>query len=176
MSRNFAATAVEFLSWLLVATLCIGLSALPARAAQPAPVGAWVTASHDAVIEIYQCGDSLCGAISGMVLAPTDRTPTAWQGQTQCGLVIVQTAATSTGGDNPAWFGSIVDPRNGSVYHARLSLDGNGNLLLRGYVGLPVFGRTQTWTHYTGAPLPTNCRLSSISTQTASTDAPLPNG
>src|SRR6516165_6906541 len=168
MFRNTLAAGVEILSWIMVALLCIGLGTLPARAAQPGPVGAWVTAGGDAVIQIYECGDSLCGAISGMVLAPADRTPVDWLGQTQCGLVIVRTVATPTQGGDPAWFGSITDPRDGSVYHARLTLDGNGNLQLRGYVGLPIFGRTQTWTRYTGAPLPADCRLNTISTLTAS--------
>jgi hypothetical protein len=30
--------------------------------------------------------------------------------------------------------------------------------LLRGYVGLPIFGQTQTWTPYNGT-LAENCRL-----------------
>jgi uncharacterized protein (DUF2147 family) len=176
MLRNVFAAGLEILSWIMVALLCIGLGTLPARAAQPGPVGAWVTSGGDAVIQIYQCGDDLCGAISGMVLAPTDRTPVDWQGQTQCGLVIVRTVATPTQDSNPAWFGSIVDPRNGSVYHARLSLDAYGNLQLRGYVGLPIFGRTQTWTRYTGTPLPADCRLNSISTITAASGAGASNG
>jgi uncharacterized protein (DUF2147 family) len=165
----FYARKIKWLFWIVVAMLCLGINAPPVRAAQPGPVGAWVTAGNDAVIEIYQCGDSLCGAISGIVLAPTDKTPVDWQGQSQCGLVIVKTAAEAAQGATPAWFGSITNPRNGSVYHARLALDAKGNLLLRGYVGLPIFGKTQTWTRYEGANPPSNCRLSTIATQTATT-------
>jgi uncharacterized protein (DUF2147 family) len=175
MFRHIFAAALECLSWIIVAILCIALSTLPARAAQPGPVGAWVTAGGDAVIEIYQCGSSLCGAISGIVLAPADKTPVDWEGQSQCGLVIVKTSATPQG-DTPAWFGSITNPRNGSIYHARLMLDANGNLLLRGYVGLPVFGATQTWTRYTGVHLPSDCRLGTTATQTATTAATSTNG
>lgn len=176
MFRNIFAALLEWLCWIAVAMLCIGLGILPVRAAQPGPVGAWVTASHDAVIEIYQCGDSLCGAISGMVLAPTDKTPVDWQGQSQCGLVIVRTAASPAQDDMPAWFGSITDPRDGSVYQARLTLDADGNLLLRGYVGLPLFGETQTWTRYAGATLPADCRLSTTATQTVTSGAAASNG
>jgi uncharacterized protein (DUF2147 family) len=176
MFRNILAATLEWLCWVVVAALCIGLGTLPVRAAPPGPVGAWVTAGHDAVIEIYQCGDSLCGAISGIVLAPGDKTPVDWQGQSQCGLVIVKTAASPTQGDTATWFGSIVNPRDGSVYHARLALDANGNLLLRGYVGLPLFGETQTWTRYAGANLPPDCRISTTVTQTATTGAAAFNG
>src|ERR1700757_5203781 len=79
MFRNVFAITLELLCWIVVAMLCIALGSLPARAAQPGPVGTWVTAGNSAVIEIYQCGDQLCGAISGIVLAPTDRTPVDWQ-------------------------------------------------------------------------------------------------
>ena len=132
--------------------------------------------AKDPVVEIYQCGNSLCGAISGMVLAPADKTPVDWQGQSQCGLVIVRTAADPVPGNKPAWFGSITNPRNGSVYHARLTLDADGNLLLRGYVGLPVFGATQTWTRDEGDNPPADCRLSTTATQTAASGAAASNG
>jgi uncharacterized protein (DUF2147 family) len=43
--------------------------------------------------------------------------------------------------------GAILDPKNGEVYHARLTLLNQGMKLgVRGYVGNPLFGRTQTWT------------------------------
>ena len=176
MFRNIFAITLELLCWIVVAMLCIALGSLPARAAQPGPVGVWVTAGNSAVIEIYQCGDQLCGAISGIVLAPTDKTPVDWQGQSQCRLVIVRTAAEPVQGDTPAWFGSITNPRDGSVYHARLTLDANGNLLLRGYVMLPLFGETQTWTRYAGSRLPTDCRLHTTATQTATSGGPATNG
>ena len=176
MFRDMFVATLEWVCCIIIAVVYIDLGSLPARAAQPGPIGAWVTAGNSAVIEIYQCGDSLCGAISGIVLAPTDKTPVDWQGQSQCGLVIVRTAAEPAQGGTPAWFGSIINPRNGSVYHARLGLDANGNLLLRGYVGLPMFGETQTWTRYEGASLPTDCRLSTTATQTATSSTPASNG
>lgn len=44
--------------------------------------------------------------------------------------------------------GTIYDPANGKTYKARMSLDSaeDDTLDLRGYVGIPLFGRTTTWT------------------------------
>ncbi|EKM98760.1 MULTISPECIES: DUF2147 domain-containing protein [Acidocella] len=163
-SERFAA----LLSWAGIATvlvLCLGLSVLPARAATPGPVGSWVTASHDAVIQISPCGDKLCGAIEGMVLNQTEPTPTDWAGQSQCGLVILQADANARRQDDGsrAWYGHITNPRNGSVYQIKLTLDRQGELRLRGYVGLPLFGATQTWSAFQGQLAAKDCRLSGIS-------------
>jgi len=42
--------------------------------------------------------------------------------------------------------GDILDPESGSVYKCRFTLSADGRQLqVRGYLGLPIFGRTQTW-------------------------------
>ncbi len=43
--------------------------------------------------------------------------------------------------------GDILDPRSGSVYPCSFHLAGGGSqLVIRGYIGIPLFGRSQTWT------------------------------
>jgi uncharacterized protein (DUF2147 family) len=42
--------------------------------------------------------------------------------------------------------GDILDPETGSVYKCRLTLGHGGEeMQVRGYLGLSIFGRTQTW-------------------------------
>ena len=42
--------------------------------------------------------------------------------------------------------GRILDPDEGEVYRCRIApLDGGRKLEVRGYVGIPLFGRSQTW-------------------------------
>ncbi|HET9148012.1 MAG TPA: DUF2147 domain-containing protein [Acetobacteraceae bacterium] len=137
----------------LIAFLSAGMG--PALAAPRSPVGAWVTASGGAVVQIEQCGNALCGHVSGIVLNPGTPMPVDWQGQPECGLQLLR---PSSAGQDGSWHGRIVDPRNGSAYHVEFHVDRQGRLHLRGYLGLPIFGETQIWHRYEGAA-PTSCRL-----------------
>ena len=49
--------------------------------------------------------------------------------------------------DETLWDGgTILDPNDGKVYKVRLSpAEGGGKLEVRGYIGAPLLGRTQTW-------------------------------
>lgn len=122
----------------------------------PTPTGRWVTPAHNAVIQISRCGTALCGRIVGIVLAPGEPVPVDWQGRSQCGLTIIHVAPA---GDGSLWSGSITDPRDGSSYHARIRLADANDLRLRGYLGIPLLGQTQTWTKYSGPLVPLDCRL-----------------
>jgi len=42
--------------------------------------------------------------------------------------------------------GKILDPNNGKTYKVKLTPKDNGQKLdVRGYIGMPLLGRTQTW-------------------------------
>ncbi|WP_018440930.1 DUF2147 domain-containing protein [Trinickia symbiotica] len=49
-------------------------------------------------------------------------------------------------GENEWSGGSILDPESGRVYRAKMSLSDNGKKLnVRGFIGISLLGRTQTW-------------------------------
>ncbi|MDR3683430.1 MAG: DUF2147 domain-containing protein [Geothrix sp.] len=49
--------------------------------------------------------------------------------------------------------GYILDPDNGKVYRAKVRVDEGGRkLLVRGFIGISLLGRTQTWVREEGAP------------------------
>jgi uncharacterized protein (DUF2147 family) len=41
--------------------------------------------------------------------------------------------------------GKITDPKNGKSYHCKMNLEGKDKLIVRGYIGISLFGRSQTW-------------------------------
>jgi uncharacterized protein (DUF2147 family) len=55
--------------------------------------------------------------------------------------------------DDDEWSGGkIYDPISGKTYKSYMSLDGKDTLNLRGYVGIPLFGRTSVWTRIDQIP------------------------
>jgi uncharacterized protein (DUF2147 family) len=139
-----------------VAAIAIGLLAVqPSAANNLDPRGTWLTANGHGVVEIDRCGDALCGRIVGIERGPTDPMPTDVQGRPQCGLTIITDEKPEADG---TWLGQVIDPRDGGRYQAKLWLDQNGNLKLRGFIGIPALGATQTWQRFTGH-LAKECRL-----------------
>ncbi len=48
--------------------------------------------------------------------------------------------------DDGTWEGGrVMDPEDGKVYKCKLYLEDNDTMKLRGYIGIPALGRTQTW-------------------------------
>ncbi len=121
----------------LAVSLAIGLTAS----------SAWATANGQAVVAIDRCGDALCGSIVGIGRKPTEPMPTDVHGRPQCGLTIITNERFQPDG---TWLGRVTDPRDGGVYRAKLWLDEQGNLRLRGFIGIPALGATQTWHRFTG--------------------------
>ena len=47
--------------------------------------------------------------------------------------------------DNEWDNGNIYDPKSGNEYSGTMTLTSKNHLNLRGYVGIPLFGRTSNW-------------------------------
>lgn len=119
------------------------------------PVGVWITVDDTthkpkALIEITQLPD---GKLSGKLLTgvgkdhkPNKRCTACTderKGQLLQGMNIIRDLTLN--GD--IWEnGKILDPENGKEYHARMNLTDEGQkLVVRGYIGIPLIGRSQTW-------------------------------
>ena len=130
----------------LVTALIMSSASAMRTAGQPL-LGNWSTANRHGVVEISQCGAALCGRIVGIDRKPGEPIPTDVHGRSQCGLTIITNERPEADG---TWLGEVSDPRDGGTYQAKLWLDKAGNLRLRGFIGIPMLGATQTWHPFTG--------------------------
>ncbi len=138
------------------AILALALVSLSAFATTGAgPQGDWLTENGHGVVQIARCGDALCGRIVGIDRAPAESIPTDVNGQPQCGLTIISGEKPD---DPGTWLGKITDPRDGSSYQAKLSVDPRGELRMRVFIGIPALGATEVWHRFTGH-LSGGCRI-----------------
>ena len=139
-------------TWVLAATL-LALSAQ----AQMSPLGLWRSIDDEtnqpkAEIRITQ---NASGGLSGVVERSLLTTPSPEpncnlctddrKGKPKIGLEIIRGGQQSDG--KAVWEGGkILDPESGKNYSLRLSpIEGGKKLEVRGYIGAPLLGRTQTW-------------------------------
>jgi uncharacterized protein (DUF2147 family) len=134
----------------VLAMLAAGPVLVPPRTAHAAApaAGTWLTQDHGGVVRIAPCGQDLCGVLVGLRDQGADGNPQTGVGGAQlCGYPLIE--HMTPGGDG-YWRGIIVNPRDGRRYSAQMHVDEQGQLALRGYIGVPLFGSTQTWTRYRG--------------------------
>lgn len=143
-------------------SLIIGILVLLSSAALGAQTGSVFGDWQDptgAIIHIDRCGADLClwiVSLSPSAPATTDihNPEPVERARALCGLKIgsgfnVRDAGHAVGG-------TLYDPKTGKTYHGAMTVDGTGTgtgagekLDLRGYVGIPLFGASQTWTRPT---------------------------
>jgi uncharacterized protein (DUF2147 family) len=127
-----------------------------------AVLGVWNNEEKDARIEIYHCADRYCGKIVWLKVPdwPADSkdgvpgTPKLDHHNPDpnlrttpvMGLVMVNNF--SFGKDGKYIDGTVYDPKNGKTYSGKMTLVSQDQLELRGFVGIPLFGRTTTWTRW----------------------------
>ena len=138
--------------------LCAGLLvSLPAWSAEPSAVGSWRTVDDQtgrerSVVRI----EARDGVLNGRVVSIIDPADAARRcdlcdddrkGQPVVGLEIMRGMRP----DGDGWSGGrVLDPQTGSVYRGEMHLIDNGaRLVLRGYIGISLFGRSQTWIRVT---------------------------
>lgn len=111
-------------------------------------LGRWLTESRKGAVEIYRCADHLCGRVvwikPGEPSTDQLNPNRALRTRPICGLVLM-------GGFRPSgkdqWSGGwAYSPEVGKTYSARMTLQPDGTLKLRGYVGIPLLGESQIWT------------------------------
>jgi len=127
-----------------------------AALAQTSPVGVWKTIddktkTERAQIRISEAGVVFSGKLEKLLAADAkpdsvcDKCSDDRKDKPIVGMEIMRGVKRGDG-DNLWDGGTILDAAEGKVYKVRLQLaEGGKKLEVRGYVGMPMLGRTQTW-------------------------------
>jgi uncharacterized protein (DUF2147 family) len=137
---------------LLVLGLCLHVSA---ALAATDPQGIWFTEDKGGVVQVQPCGQALCGVIVGLTPSPNGDLPRDFQGAPQCHRVLLRDLRLEEDG---RWHGTVTNPEDGRTYSAEVWVAQDGNMRLRGYIGLPLLGSTQVWPPF-DAHVQADCRI-----------------
>jgi len=112
--------------------------------------GTWLSGDGDGWIEITHVGDGLSGIIKGSPNAGDDRPDRdvknpdpALRDRLLTGLELFR--GFSYDGDGRWTGGTIYDPNSGKTYRCIITWVDKDTLKVRGYIGAPMLGRTETW-------------------------------
>ncbi len=140
-------------SLFLLMTL-MGIVAIAHATDLRSPVGYWQTISDKtgqprSVMQLYETDGVLYGkAVKSLVPGDTLEKPCTecsgeFHNQTIAGMRVLWGLKEVNG----EWKGGkVLDPDNGSIYRCKLAVSEDGQKLnIRGFIGISLLGRTQTW-------------------------------
>ena len=125
--------------------------------AQATPAGLWKTIDDEtkkekSLIRVTESGGVFTGKLEKFLDPATksdtvcDKCSDERKDKPVLGMTLIRNVKKNA--DEAAQWdgGDILDPNNGKVYKVRIKpTDGGKSLEVRGYIGSPILGRTQTW-------------------------------
>jgi uncharacterized protein (DUF2147 family) len=115
--------------------------------------GTWLTKGDKSHVSIEKCGAKLCGKIiwlkepntaAGAPKSDLNNTDENQRNRPILGLPLLKGFEAT---DDPNYWinGKIYNPEDGKIYNCEMTLQADGQLKVRGYVGVPLFGESQYW-------------------------------
>jgi len=147
-------STAKFIPYVVVAMagLCFSGSAF---AQEPSPVGNWKTIDDKtgkvkSIVKITETNGELQGVVEKVFSPPTesehpicDKCEGERKDKPVIGMTIMS-GLKKTGDEYTG--GQILDPAEGKTYKCRIKLAEDGKTLnMRGFIGISLLGRTQTW-------------------------------
>ena len=141
---------------LAVAAL-LAATAFAAAAQSASPAGLWRTIDDStkkdkSLVRIVEANGVYTGKVEKIVDPDSPKDATCKEcsddrkDKPVVGMTIIRNVKASADDKDVFEGGDILDPNNGKVYRVKLKLiDNGGKLDVRGYIGTPMLGRTQTW-------------------------------
>jgi uncharacterized protein (DUF2147 family) len=160
----------------LISIAAILLAATSSHASgQSDVIGSWMTVGNSSHVEIYPCGEKLCGKVAwlknpnyihaedgpvGTTKVDRKNPDPNLRNRPILGLQVIEGLTAVNGG---SWEkGKCYDPESGNTYKCRMHLASPEKLEMRGYVGIPLFGRTYVLTRE-------NCHTSRLKAESGKT-------
>jgi uncharacterized protein (DUF2147 family) len=116
-------------------------------------IGTWLVQDGTGKVKIEKINGKFCGKLV-WINNPTDKNGKSavdsknpdkgLQNRPLVGLKMLENFTYDS--DNVWTEGTIYDPDGGKTYSCKITLKDNGKMEVRGYVGISLFGRTDTWT------------------------------
>jgi uncharacterized protein (DUF2147 family) len=152
LKANYKKMTLLFVGCLLIIA---GASAFYLKADNPdGIVGVWKTGEGTAMVRIYKNGDKYQGKIVWLKepndpetgKPKIDKNHPDEASKTRAILGLVNIWGFNYKGENVWDGGNIYDPKNGNTYSCTMKLQNANSLEVRGYIGVAIIGRTDTWT------------------------------
>lgn len=116
------------------------------------PIGTWKTIDDEtkqakSYVEIFEKDGKLYGKVTKILTkGKEDAKCTDCSGALKDKPILGMQILSGLKKDGKEWNGGkILDPNSGKEYKAKMSLNGNDRLDVRGFIGISLVGRTQTW-------------------------------
>ncbi len=148
------ASALPVIFFAVIGFVIVGFSALPVLAASPDDLkGFWTSKEkRDSLIEIYDCDEYLCGRLVSLTEPLDDagipkkdifNVDESLQDRPLAGIEFL--TGFTYDERKKAWNGGrIYNARDGKTYKSSMVLK-EGELKVRGFVGISLFGKTDVW-------------------------------
>ncbi len=114
-------------------------------------MGTWINSTGEAHVNIFKKGDKYFGKISwlkapkdekGNVKTDLKNPDAALRSKPILGMEMLRDFVY----DDGKWTdGKIYDPKSGKTYSCNMNIKSNGELNMRGYIGISIIGRSETW-------------------------------
>jgi uncharacterized protein (DUF2147 family) len=139
-------------SLLLVSVFAFTTTAEAQKFAPDDILGVWQPSHGKGRVKIEKIGDKYFGKVvwlkepldeAGQVKVDKKNPDPALQQRKRLGLRVLQDFKTNGSGYWDA--GTIYDPENGKTYSCKITMKDKNTIDIRGFVGISMFGRTDTW-------------------------------